>query len=177
MKFRLMMSISLVAAVSPSVAVEHRGLTEVECAVWRRESDFARSVDAHDMTAFASFINPGAVFNAGSSTPLRGREAIVEHWAGIVSGAPVRLVWRPHFVTISEGGNIAFSTGPYVMINKKPDEQNRYLTGDFITIWTRESRNAQWLVTFDSGTKPNPAPSEAEALRHLDEAPKTCPGS
>jgi hypothetical protein len=80
-------------------------------------------------------------------------------------------------VTISEGGNIAFSTGPYMMINKKPDEQNRYLIGDFITIWTRESRNAQWLATFDSGTKPNPATSEAEALRHLDEAPKTCPGS
>jgi ketosteroid isomerase-like protein len=176
MKLWLMMSVTLVVKMSASVAAEQRGLTTEECTVWQRESDFARSVDNHDMSAFASFIDLGAVFNAGSTAPLRGRNAIVEHWRGIVSGAPVKLVWRPHIVTISGGGNTAFSTGPYVMINKKPDAQNPYLVGDFITIWSRKNRNAQWLVTFDSGTDPKPAPSEAEALAHLDGAPKTCPG-
>jgi ketosteroid isomerase-like protein len=151
-------------------------LTQEECAVWQRESDFARSVDDHDMTAFASFIDPGAVFNAGSFAPLRGRKAIVERWSRIVSGTPVKLIWRPHIVTISGGGNTALSTGPYVMINKKPDAQDRYLVGNFITIWVRKNRNAQWRVTLDSATEPKTAPSEAEALRHLDEAPETCPG-
>jgi len=176
MKLWLIISVMAVVEMSAAVAAEHGGMTNEECTVWQRESDFARSVDNHDMSAFASFIDPGAVFNAGSTAPFRGRQAIVEHWGRIVSGAPVRLVWRPHIVTISGSGNIAFSTGPYVMINKKPDAQNPYLVGDFITIWARKNRNTQWLVTFDSGTDPKPAPSEAEALRHLDEAPKTCSG-
>jgi len=176
MKLCLMLSVILVVKMSAAVAAEQRGLTKEECAVWQRESDFARSFDAHDMSAFAAFIDPGAVFNAGTTAPLRGREAIVEHWSRIVAGVPVKLAWRPHIVTISGSGNIAFSTGPYVMINKKPDAQNPYLVGDFITIWSRKNRNTQWLVTFDSGTDPKPAASEAEALAHLDEAPETCPG-
>jgi ketosteroid isomerase-like protein len=138
MKFWLIMSVTVVVEMSAAVAAEHRGMTKEECTVWQRESDFARSFDDHDMSAFASFIDPGAVFNAGSTAPLRERKAIVEHWGRIVSGAPVKLVWRPHVVTISGSGNIAFSTGPYVMINKKPDAQNPYLVGDFITIWARK---------------------------------------
>ena len=176
MKLWLLMSTTLVVGVGASLAEERRGMTAEECAVWQRESDFARSVDSHDMSAFASFIDPGAVFNAGSTAPLRGRKAIVEHWGTIVSGAPVKLVWRPHIVTISGGGNTAFSTGPYVLINNNPDAKNPYLMGDFTTIWTRKTRNAPWLVTFDSGTDPKPAGSEAEAVGHLDEALKTCPG-
>jgi ketosteroid isomerase-like protein len=126
------------------------------------------------MAAFASFIDPAAVFNAGTAAPLRGRQAILEHWARIVSGAPVKLLWRPQTVTIPVGGNIAFSTGPYTMINTKADVTNPYLVGEFVTIWARRDRNAQWLVSFDSGTGPRPVASEKEALGHLDEAPETC---
>jgi ketosteroid isomerase-like protein len=176
MRFRLLMSMTIIAGLGASLAEAHRGMTADECSVWQRESDFARSVDQHDMAAFASFIDPDAVFNAGSPAPLRGRKAIIERWAGIVSGAPVKLIWRAHIVTVSANGNIAFSTGPYVMLNSKPDAQNPYLIGDFITIWTRKNRSAEWLVTFDSGTDPKTAPSEAEALRHLDEASRICPG-
>ena len=32
-----------------------------ECAVWRREQGFARSVERHDAAAFESFIHAGAV--------------------------------------------------------------------------------------------------------------------
>jgi len=174
MKKTWLMMITVTVAMGASAARERPGSTTDECAVWQREADFARTVDTHYMAAFASFIDPSAVFNAGSTAPIRGRKAILEHWAGIVSGAPVKLLWRPHTVTIPVGGNVAFSTGPYTMINTKADATNRYLVGEFTTIWVRKDRNAQWLVSFDSGTDPRSVASEEEALGHLDEAPKTC---
>ena len=174
MKKTWLMMIAVAVAMSASVANERPVATDDECAVWQRESDFAHSVDRHDMAAFASFIDPTAVFNAGSAAPLRGRQAILEHWAGIVSGAPVKVLWRPQTVAIPVGGNIALSTGPYTMINTKADAIKPYLVGEFITIWVRKDRNDQWLVSLDSGTHPRSVASEAEALGHLDEAPKTC---
>jgi len=177
MRFCLMLGVTLAAATGAAAAEEQGGLTQQECSVWRLESDFAKSVDRHDLTAFASFIDPAAVFSAGTSAPLRGRKAILDGWSTLVAGTPVKLVWRPKIVTTADGENVAYSTGPFVLINTKSDAQHPYLMGNFITIWARKNRHAPWLVVFDSGTEPKPASSEAEALGHLDQAPATCPGT
>jgi ketosteroid isomerase-like protein len=175
MHLRLRFIAALGLGMSASAIGNSPGMTPEECKVWQRESDFARSVEQHDLISFASFISPDAVFNAGAPTPLRGRRAIVEHWTRIVSGAPARLSWRPNRVILAGNGNLAYSSGPYALITAGPDAKTSYLVGDFATIWARTSAHAEWFVVFDSGTDPKSASSEAEALAHLAHAQASCP--
>lgn len=44
-----------------------------ECAVWKRELAFARTVEAHDGAAFAAFLHSGTVFDAGSAEADHGQ--------------------------------------------------------------------------------------------------------
>ena len=74
-----------------------------ECAVWRREQAFARSVEAHDARAFGSFLHAGTVFNAGTADADRGSDEVAKSWAEIVEGRPIALRWRPGIVQPSPG--------------------------------------------------------------------------
>src|SRR5215831_13379153 len=62
-----------------------------ECAVWHRELDFALSVERHDAKAFATYIHPDAVFNAGTTAPVRGRDAVITNWTPLIEGKSVRV--------------------------------------------------------------------------------------
>ena len=66
---------STAASAAPLPPVAH---SAAECQVWRRELSVPKSVEAHDPKAFASHLHPGAVFNAGSRSPLRGGETVAQ---------------------------------------------------------------------------------------------------
>jgi hypothetical protein len=83
-----------------------------ECAVWRREQGFARSVERHDVPAFESFLHPGTVFSVATADADRGRESVMQSWAGIVEGKAIALRWRPGIVMIGGEPAIAVSRGP-----------------------------------------------------------------
>lgn len=72
-------------AVAPAHAAAPGTMRQAECAVWQRETSFARSVADHDAAAFAEHLHPDAAFGV-SGTPTRGREAITREWAGLIEG-------------------------------------------------------------------------------------------
>ena len=90
-----------------------------ECAVWRREQSFARSVERHDVAAFESFLHAGTVFDVATPGAERGREAVLKSWTGIVEGKAIALRWRPGIVTIGGEPTIAVSRGPYILQTMK----------------------------------------------------------
>ena len=161
-----------------AVAAENSlNLSPEECAVWSREISFAQSVDHHDAKAFAAHVQSGAVFNAASDAPIHGREDIVKSWAGIIAGKDIKLVWRPHYVSIGGNPNIALSRGPFMIENSAPGAKHRYLVGQFTSVWARTGAKAPWLVIFDGGgPPPTPVASEAEAQSHVTSTPDICPG-
>lgn len=166
---RALVVVAALCATSEAFAADPP-MSAAECAVWTREHDFAKSVDDHDARAFASFLHQGAVFNVASSSPVRGRDAVVAAWADIVSGAYV-LQWRPRFVSIGGDPNVAASRGPYV--TKTSD--GKYLTGTFSSVWVRSNAHAPWLILFDGAAgAPTPVPDEAAAKAFLDAAPEAC---
>ena len=125
-----------------------------ECAVWRRELSFARSVEVHDAKAFAAHLHPGAVFNAGSRSPLRGSEAVTQAWAGIVEGKEFILRWRPGVVAIGGDPHIALSRGPSFSETPGADPKERYKVGFFQSVWVRDAASGEWLVLFDRADGP-----------------------
>ena len=139
------------SGAAPPPPVVH---SAAECAVWRRELSFAKSVEAHDAKAFAAHLHPGAVFNAGSRSPLRGGETVAQAWAGIVEGKEFILRWRPGVVAIGGDPNIALSRGPSFSDNPGADPKERYKVGFFQSVWVRDPASGEWRVLFDRADGP-----------------------
>ena len=134
-----------------------------ECAVWRRERSFARSVEAHDAIGFASHVHPGAVFDAGTADATRGRDAIVASWKDIVDGHGVVLRWRPGVVDIGGDPSVAVSRGPYVLQTSRDGRQAAVSVGLYQTVWHRDA-DGVWRVLFDgSASAPRPVDDSAAA--------------
>ncbi len=142
-----------------------------ECAVWRRELGFARSVESHDARAFESYLHAGTVFNAGSIDADRGRDAVARSWAEIVDGKTIALRWRPGVVQIGGEANIAVSRGPYIL-HRMQTGAPVYRVGMYQTIWVRDARDGVWRVLFDgSATTGQPVDDRAAADRWVEEQP------
>ncbi|MEO8526634.1 MAG: hypothetical protein ABI460_18045 [Caldimonas sp.] len=121
-----------------------------ECAVWRRERSFARSVEAHDLPAFESHLHPGTVFDAGAVDADRGRATVVKGWSGIVEGKGLVLRWRPGIVNIGGDPAIALSRGPWIMQATR-DGVTSFSVGFYQTVWVRDAKDNTWRVLFDAG--------------------------
>jgi ketosteroid isomerase-like protein len=139
------------ASAAPLPLVVH---SAAECAVWRRELSFAKSVETHDAKAFAAHLHPGAVFNAGSRSPLRGGDTVAQAWAGIVEGKEFVLRWRPGVVAIGGDPNIALSRGPSFSETPAADPKERYKVGFFQSVWVRDAASGEWRVLFDRADGP-----------------------
>jgi ketosteroid isomerase-like protein len=120
-----------------------------ECAVWQRERAFADSVETHDATAFAAFLQAGAIFNAGTLEADRGREQVAKSWVPLVEGKSIVLRWRPGIVNIGGDPRVAFSRGPYILQTAK-DGRIAISVGFYQTVWVRDADNV-WRVLFDGG--------------------------
>ncbi len=140
-----------------------------ECAVWRREQGFSRSVESHDRSAFESFLHAGTVFNAGTADADRGRDTVMKSWGEIVDGKTIALRWRPGVVQIGGEPTIAVSRGPYILQRPQAGAP-AYRVGMFQTVWVRDGRDGVWRVLFDgSATSSQPVDDRAAADRWVEE--------
>lgn len=168
---RTLLSLALGFMVLPAIA----HATDDSCAVWQRELTFARSVQQHDAVAFASHVEPDAIFAANSPVPQRGREAVLAHWRGLIDGKTVRLAWYPTQVVSSGGAEVAYSSGPWLMEAVDPAAAPRYVLGHFATVWHRGPDGA-WRVLFDGGDEGAPT-DEAGAAAFRKARRAACPSA
>jgi hypothetical protein len=142
-----------------------------ECAVWRRERAFARSVESHDARAFQMFLHPGTVFQAGSADAERGSDVVTSSWREIIDGKSIALRWRPGIVQIGGEPTIAVSRGPYILQRTQAGAPV-YRVGMFQTVWVQGGRDGVWRVLFDgSATTGQTVDDRAAADRWVEEQP------
>lgn len=116
-----------------------------------RERAFAKTMADRDIAAFATFVAEDAIFFNGS-TPLRGRDAVVEAWSGLYKGETAPFSWDPDQVAVLDSGDLALSTG--IVLNPAGN-----CVGRFNSIWRLAGGN--WYVVFDKGSDECPAPEPA----------------
>lgn len=113
------------------------------------EEGFAATMARRDLAAFAEFIAEDAVFiNAGN--PLRGKAAIVEHWAKFFVPRAAPFSWRPELVEVASFGTLGYTEGPVLSAAGT-------VFAKFFSTW-QLSPGGKWLVVFDNGynaCKPN----------------------
>ena len=142
-----------------------------ECAVWKREMGFARSVEAHDLGAFTTFVHAGAVFDVGTPNADKGRDSIVASWGDIVDGRSIALRWRPGIVHIGGEPTIAVSRGTFILQRMQAGTPV-FRVGMFQTVWVRDARDGAWRVLFDgSATTSQPMDDRAAAERWVTDQP------
>ncbi|OOG64793.1 DUF4440 domain-containing protein [Rhodanobacter sp. B04] len=151
---------SAASAAAPSSASDRAA-----CEVWQRELSFAQSVQRHDAAAFADHLRADAIFDANTAAPVRGRDAIRQHWAAIVAGKTVRLSWYPQHVAVADDGRVANSSGAYLFEDPSPNAKPRYTIGRFSTVWRRDEDRV-WRVAFDGGDDGRPANDNEVAAFH-----------
>lgn len=145
-----------VAGASSAPAAAMPQLSAEECEVWQRELSFADSVAEHDATAFAAHVGEHAAFGSGRPEPIRGRAAIVERWSQLIEGKEMKLRWYPTRVTIAGVEGVAWSSGPALTELLDTNARDRYLIGNFRSVWHRDA-DGVWRVLFDDGEPPRPA--------------------
>lgn len=106
------------------------------------ETAFAATMAARDLAAFASHIADDAVFVNGGR-PLRGREAIVEHWKRFFAAPAAPFAWRPELAEVTGNADLGYTEGPVAL----PDGR---VVARFFTTW-RRSPDGRWRVAFDNG--------------------------
>lgn len=110
--------------------------------VTEAETAFARSMAERKLAAFAAFVADDAVFLNGGR-PLRGKPAVLAHWARFFEGAQAPFSWRPELVEVLESGRLAQSIGPV----SAPDGR---VVARFYSTWRREG-DGRWRVVLDNG--------------------------
>ena len=142
------------------------------CVVWDREVEFAKSVHDHDARAFGEHVQANAVFVG--DTVVRGREAIVDSWKGLLRGDDLHLEWHPTSVVFTGDHRLALSRGPYWIELVKPGASPRFLAGVFQSVWMLDA-DGIWRVTVDGGTAPPQPASEDDVEKIKAAIPAHCP--
>ena len=125
-------------AITPAPAATR----DARDAVFAAERAFARSMADRDLQAFARHVSQEAVFFT-TPEPLRGREAVVQHWSRWYTGPQAPFSWEPEQVEVLDSGTLAISSGPV------RDPQGK-LVARFTSVWRLEP-DGQWRVVFDKG--------------------------
>jgi ketosteroid isomerase-like protein len=121
------------------------GNAELEEAVRKAETGFAKSMADRDRKAFASFLAEDAIFFAGTR-PLKGAGAVAAGWKRFFDGTAAPFSWAPETVAVLDSGSLALSTGPV------RDPAGKQI-GTFNSVWRKE-KDGQWKVVFDRGCPP-----------------------
>lgn len=106
------------------------------------ETAFAATMAARDLVAFASHIADDAVFVNGGR-PLRGKDAIVDHWKRFFTGPAAPFAWRPELAEVTGSADLGYTEGPVSL----PDGR---VIARFYTTW-RRGADGRWRVAFDNG--------------------------
>jgi ketosteroid isomerase-like protein len=142
-------STAALAAANPAPGgAQARAHSATECEVWRREASLARSVERGSRIGIAGHLHPGAVFSGADGEPVRGREAIVEQWTGLMGGEKVELRWRAGTVSIGGNPDVALSRGPFVLRERGPGNRQVLSVGLYQSVWVRDPATREWQVLF-----------------------------
>lgn len=162
MKIRLILVVApLAALLGCTPAPEPSGSTAVNEAVFAAERAFAATMARRDLEAFAEFLSEEAVFFSGS-TPLRGKQQVLDAWAPLFAGETPPFSWEPDAVEVLDSATLALSTG---LVR----DASGMITARFNSIWRQEAPGV-WRVVFDKGS-----PADADATRQSRDAPPAAP--
>jgi ketosteroid isomerase-like protein len=129
---------ALTACASRAVPLTQAAAVEQ---VREAEVSFAATMARRDLAAFSALVAEDAVFINGGK-PLRGKAAIVEHWAQHFSKPEPPFAWSPAIVEVASGATLGYTEGPVTA--------GQAVIARFYSTWQLQP-SGRWFVVFDNG--------------------------
>lgn len=120
---------------APDLDALRRQVTDTELA-------FAKTMADRNLESFSGFVAADAVFLNGGK-PLRGRDAVVEHWKRFYVAPAAPFSWKPELVEVLASGTLAQSQGPVM------DPAGK-VVARFHSVWRLDAPGV-WHIVFDDG--------------------------
>jgi len=134
--------LALVLALASCASVPESPSVPSALTLAEAEMGFAKSMADRDFEAFGSFIDEHAVFINGGK-PLRGKQAILDHWQAFFAEAQAPFDWKPVIVEVSAANGLGYTEGPVLLANGS-------VIATFYSTWQLKS-DGTWKVVFDNG--------------------------
>ena len=106
------------------------------------------SVDKGMFEAFLANIAEDGVILRNNSYPSEGRDNLEKYFSG-KSDTSFILKWEPLFENIAESGEIGYTYGIHININRMTGEEKK---GTYVTIWQMQ-KDGCWKFILDTGTQ------------------------
>jgi len=143
LKFRLILTASLLGWVSIAVCAEQPALAGLRKQVADTERDFAETMALRDFEGFLSFLSDEAVFFSGSAV-LRGKQQIGDAWKPYYEKPDAPFSWAPEQVEVLTSGTLALSSGPI-------HDADGNIVARFNSVWQLDA-SGNWRIIFDKGS-------------------------
>lgn len=135
--------LALAGCVMPSADEEELATgVKAKQEVLATERAFAKTMADRDFDAFSRYVSEDAIFFSGT-TPLHGKQAVLDRWRKYFSAPQAPFSWEPAEVEALASGRLALSSGPV----RDPAGK---LIGTFTSIWRLEAPHT-WRIVFDKG--------------------------
>jgi ketosteroid isomerase-like protein len=118
-------------------------LAQLQQQVTAAERAFAKTMADRDFAGFGTYVAEDALFYSGANPPLRGRQAVMDHWKRFYATPQAPFSWEPDKVDVLDNGTLAHSTGPV----KDPSGK---IVSRYNSVW-RQDAPGVWRVVFDRG--------------------------
>ena len=130
-------------AGSPSAPPPKVDIAQLQQQVTDAERAFARSMAERNLADFGKHVADDALFYSGPTPPLRGKQAVLDHWKRFYEKPQAPFSWEPDKVDVLDNGTLAHSSGPVKDASGK-------VVSRFNSVWRQEAPGV-WRVVFDRG--------------------------
>jgi ketosteroid isomerase-like protein len=119
-----------------------------EATIRSLDAQWSKAAGAHDLDGIVSYYSDEAVLLPSNAPAAASKEAIRAAWAPFAEPG-VSLSWQASKVEVAKSGDLAYSTGTYVLAMK--DLQGKPINdkGKFMEVWKRQP-DGGWKAVADT---------------------------
>ena len=110
---------------------------------------WAQATNAKDMTRWASFLAPEALFLPPNHVALQGGDAIRSFYADLFADRLFALTCRQHKVEVATSGDFAWSTGSCEATFTGHNGEAAHDRSKWVKVWKKQS-NGEWRCLVNS---------------------------
>ena len=122
--------------------------TEEQSRILRLDAEWSRAAQDRDVDRAVSFWAEDAIVFPPGSPPVAGKAAIREFVVKSFQTPGFGISWKTATVTVSRGGDMAYTTGTNRVTFVGPDGKQVGIEGKAVTVWRREN-DGTWKCVID----------------------------
>jgi len=133
------------SGATPEVAASVSSAAEEE-AIRGQVARWLELIKSKDAAAISQMYVEDGAFMPANAPIGKGRAAIEQNWAGMMSTPGFDLTFAPEQITVSASGDMALDRGTYRLV-VAPDGKEQIDTGKYVVVWRKV--DGEWKAAAD----------------------------